>query len=374
MSIRIAIAGIGNCASALVQGLGYYASTERTAGLIFPRIGSWHVADIEVVAAFDVDARKVGHSVTEAMFAAPNCAFRFHEPPAHAATVLVDMGPIHDGIARHMANYPDDEAVRVAGAAPVAIADRLRGSGTDVLVSYMPVGADSAAKAYAAACLDAGVAMVNCSPTFIASDPQWAARFAAHGVAIVGDDVKSQLGATITHRMLARLAEERGVRIRHMYQINVGGNTDFLNMLARDRLESKKKSKTDAVQSQLATPLQDGDIHIGPSDYVPWLHDNKVCFLRIEGEGFGGVGLDLELRLSVQDSPNSAGVVVDAIRCAMLARERGQAGPVHAASSYLMKSPPVQQSDEDARRAMVAFVDSSRSDAPFVNQRQVSAP
>jgi len=374
MSIRIAIAGVGNCASALVQGLGYYASQERTAGLIFPRIGSWHVADIEVVVAFDVDARKVRHPVSEAIFSAPNCALRFHEPPAYTEAVLVDMGPVHDGIAHHMAEYPDDEAFRIAAAAPVPIADRLRETRTDVLVSYMPVGADSAAKAYAAACLDAGVAMVNCSPTFIASDPQWATRFTAHGVPIVGDDVKSQLGATITHRVLARLAEERGVRIRHMYQLNVGGNTDFLNMLARDRLKSKKKSKTDAVQSQLATPLPNGDIHIGPSDYIRWLHDNKICFLRIEGDGFGGVGIDLEIRLSVQDSPNSAGVVVDAIRCAMLARERGQAGPVHAASSYLMKSPPVQQTDEDARRAMSAFVESSQSDTPSVDQRQVGAP
>jgi len=371
MSIRIAIAGVGNCASALVQGLGYYSSPERTEGLIFPRIGTWHVADIEVVAAFDVDARKVGRPLSEAIFSPPNCALRFHAPPAHTTMVLLEMGPIHDGIALHMANYPADEAFRASTAKPASIASRLRDAGTDVLVSYMPVGADCAAKEYAAACLDAGVAMVNCSPTFIASNPRWAAKFMSHGVPIVGDDVKSQFGATIVHRVLARLAEDRGLRTRHMYQLNVGGNTDFLNMLARDRLASKKKSKTDAVQSQFSEPMANSDIHVGPSDYVPWLQDNKVCFMRIEGDGFGGVGIDLELRLSVQDSPNSAGVVVDAIRCAMLARERGHAGPVHEASSYLMKSPPIQQSDEDARRAMAAFVEPCQSDLPFVSHRRV---
>jgi myo-inositol-1-phosphate synthase len=309
----------------------------------------------------------VGRPLSEAIFSAPNCALRFHEPPTHADGILVEMGPVHDGIASHMASHPDGEAFRVSSAAPVTISERLRDTRADVLVSYMPVGADRAAKEYATACLDAGVAMVNCSPTFIASDPQWATRFATQGVPIIGDDVKSQMGATISHRVLARLAEERGIRIRHMYQLNVGGNTDFLNMLARDRLASKKKSKTDAVQSQLAAPLPAHDIHVGPSDYVPWLHDNKVCFLRIEGEGFGGVGVDLELRLSVQDSPNSAGVVVDAVRCAKLALERGRAGALQEVCAYLMKSPPVQQSDDEARRAMATFIEAGISVAELEN-------
>jgi len=323
---------------------------------MFPLIGSWHVADIEVVAAFDIDRRKVGHSLSHAIFSPPNCALRFSEPPLVANSLIVEMGPVYDGIARHMAEYPDDEAFRPANLPPVAIAERLRDTQADILVSYMPVGADDAARAYATACLDAGVAMVNCSPTFIASDSEWAARFTTLKVPIVGDDVKSQFGATIMHRVLSRLAEERGIRIERTYQLNVGGNTDFLNMLSRERLISKKKSKTNSVQSQLKEPLRAKDIHIGPSDYIPWLQDNKVCFLRIEGAGFGGVDLNVELRLSVQDSPNSAGVVVDAIRSAMLARDRRHGGPVQAPCSYLMKSPPMQCSDDDARRAMNRFL------------------
>jgi len=359
MPIRVAIAGVGNCASALVQGLGYYGSRDQTEGLIFPVIGPWSVADIEVVAAFDIDRRKVGYSLRHAIFSPPNCALQFSEPPCFADSVTVEMGPVHDGVAQHMAEYPDDEAFRPASRPPVAIAERLHDTQADILVSYMPVGADDAARAYAAACLDAGVAMVNCSPTFIASDPDWAARFTARQVPIVGDDVKSQFGATITHRVLSRLAEERGIRIKRTYQLNVGGNSDFLNMLSRERLVSKKKSKTNAVQSQLKEPLSAKDIHIGPSDYIPWLQDNKVCFLRIEGTGFGGVDMNVELRLSVQDSPNSAGVVVDAIRSAMLARDRGHVGPVDAPCAYLMKSPPMQCSDDEARRAMSSFVVSS---------------
>lgn len=365
MPIRIAIAGVGNCASALVQGLGYYASPDRTEGLIFPVIGPWRVADIEVVAAFDIDRRKVGHTLREAIFSPPNCALRFSELPAFVDCLTVEMGPVYDGVAGHMADYPEDEAFCEASCPPVDVATRLRDTQADVLVSYMPVGADAAAHAYAEACLDAGVAMVNCSPTFVSCDPEWAARFTARNIPIVGDDVKSQFGATIIHRVLSRLADERGLKIRRTYQLNVGGNTDFLNMLARERLTSKKRSKTSAVQSQLSEPLVAKDIHVGPSDYIPWLRDNKICFLRIECEGFGGVDINLELRLSVQDSPNSAGVVVDAIRCAMLARLLGRGGPLQEVSSYLMKSPPIQHSDNDARQAMTNFIEASQSRLAF---------
>jgi myo-inositol-1-phosphate synthase len=353
--IRVALAGIGNCASALVQGLGYYSEREDARGLMFPTIGGWRVSDIEIVAAFDIDRRKVGLPLSEAIFAPPNCADRFHAPPVHTAAVTVEMGTVLDGVAAHMAQYPAGEAFRPASADAVDVASCLAEAGVDVFVSYMPVGADRAVEHYAECCLAAGVAMVNCSPTFIASDPAWLQRFEGCGVPIIGDDIKSQLGATIAHRVLARLFEDRGIALSRTYQLNVGGNTDFLNMLARDRLVSKRTSKTQSVQSQLREPLPDDRIHIGPSDYVPWLHDNKVCFLRIEGAGFGGLPIELELRLSVRDSPNSAGVVVDAIRCAALARAVDISGSVDAAAAYLMKSPPRQRSDEEARREMVAL-------------------
>jgi myo-inositol-1-phosphate synthase len=354
--IRVAVAGVGNCASALVQGLGYYSENEDARGLMFPTIGGWRANDIEIVAAFDVDRRKVGLPLSEAIFAPPNCADRFHAPPVHSAAVTVEMGALLDGVAAHMADYPAGEAFRPASVDPVDVARRLEEASVDVFVSYMPVGADRAVEHYAECCLATRVAMVNCSPTFIASSPAWLQRFEHRGVAIIGDDVKSQLGATIVHRVLARLFEDRGIVLSRTYQLNVGGNTDFLNMLARDRLVSKRKSKTQSVQSQLREPLPDDRIHIGPSDYVSWLHDNKLCFLRIEGAGFGGLPIELELRLSVHDSPNSAGVVVDAIRCAALARAVGISGSVDAASSYLMKSPPRQRSDDDARREMQALV------------------
>ncbi|KAA0678340.1 inositol-3-phosphate synthase [Azospirillum brasilense] len=354
--VRLAIAGIGNCASALVQGLCAYGHDGAAAeGLMHERIGGISCADIEVVAAFDVDARKVGRPLGEALLALPNCAARFWSGPLPGG-VTVSMGPVLDGVAPHMMDYPDHLAVREAQAEPIDLARTLRDTGTEVLVSYLPVGADRATAAYAQACLDAGCALVNCVPSFIASDSGWAGRFQAAGLPVIGDDVKSQLGATIVHRVLTRLFADRGIVLAHTYQLNTGGNTDFLNMLARDRLTLKKRSKTQAVQSQLDVPLAPEDVHIGPSDYVPWQKDNKVCFLRMEGRGFGGQPVEVELRLSVQDSPNSAGVVIDAVRCAALALRRGIAGPLEEVSAYLMKSPPVQLPDAVARERCEDFI------------------
>ncbi|MFA9459569.1 inositol-3-phosphate synthase [Thiohalorhabdus methylotrophus] len=355
--VRVAIAGIGNCASALVQGLHYYRSREGAdvAGLMHPRIGSWGVADWEVVAAFDVDRRKVGRPLEEAVLAAPNCTRIFQEtlPPSG---VTVQMGPVLDGVAAHMTDYPEDQAFRVADADPVSVARVLRDTGAEVLLCYLPVGSERAVRHYAEACLEAGVALVNCVPVFLASDPQWAENFRRHGLPLVGDDIKSQVGATIVHRSLARLFNDRGVRLRRTYQLNTGGNTDFLNMLALERLASKRASKTRSVQSQLDTPLADREIHIGPSDHVAWQEDNKVAFIRLEGEGFGGAPVEAELRLSVQDSPNSAGVVIDALRCARLGLDRGLAGPLEAVCAYYMKSPPVQMRDTVARDRCDAFI------------------
>lgn len=353
--LRIAIVGVGNCASALVQGLHAYARTDMTDGLMHASIGGLTCADIQIVAAFDIDARKVGRPLGEALGAPPNCAAVFWPHPLEEATV-VSMGPVLDGVAPHMADHPEHLAFRVANCEPVDPARLLAETGAEVLISYLPVGADLATRAYAQACLDARCAMVNCAPSFIASDPTWAARFRDAGLPIVGDDVKSQLGATIVHRMLARLFAERGIHLEHTYQLNTGGNTDFLNMLARDRLASKKRSKTEAVQSQLDVPLAPFDVHIGPSDYVPWQKDNKVCFIRMEGRGFGGQPIELELRLSVQDSPNSAGVVIDALRCAGVALRHGVGGPLDEVSAYLMKSPPIQMTDSTARHCCEDFI------------------
>ncbi|MGE4527394.1 MAG: inositol-3-phosphate synthase [Rhodospirillaceae bacterium] len=359
--IRIAIAGVGNCASALVQGLAYYRDhAEIPEGVMQPRIGPYAPADIRVVAAFDIDSRKVGRPLAEAIFAPPNCALAFQTALDDPGPTVL-MGPVLDGCAPHMADWPDEQAFRPADAKPVDIAAALRASGAEILVNYLPVGSEAAARHYAEACLSAGVALVNCIPVFLASDPAWAERFRAAGLPIIGDDVKSQFGATILHRTVAELMRRRGCTLSRTYQLNTGGNTDFLNMLARDRLASKKKSKTNSVQSQLAAPLPDRDIHIGPSDYVAWQKDNKVAFIRVEGAGFGGVPLELEMRLSVQDSPNSAGVVTDAIRCLRLARDRGLGGPLLAPSAALMKSPPVQMTDPAAQDALAAFLDQARS-------------
>ncbi len=355
--IRVAIAGVGNCASSLVQGIAFYRDrgSHEAAGLMHPRIGRWRCSDIEIAAAFDIDRRKVGKPLEEAIFPKPNCTKVFQKV-VPVSGVSVRMGPILDGIAPHMSDYPDDEAFRPADDTPVDVAAALREVRADVLVSYLPVGSEQAVRHYAQACLDAGVAMVNCVPVFIASDPYWARRFRDAGLPIVGDDIKSQVGATIVHRTLTRLFGDRGVRLDRTYQLNTGGNTDFLNMLAQDRLKSKKISKTESVQSQLDERLATRDIHIGPSDYVPWQDDNKVCFIRMEGRGFGDVPIEMELRLSVEDSPNSAGVVIDAVRCAMLALERGLAGPIEEVSAYYMKSPPVQMRDSVARDRVDGFI------------------
>jgi myo-inositol-1-phosphate synthase len=355
-TIKIAIAGVGNCASSLVQGIAHYANPENgTIGLQHQEIGGYRVGDLQVVAAFDVDARKVGKPFEEAIFALPNNTKVFC-PEIPKTGVTVRMGPTLDGVPDHMKDYPLHQRFEPATLPPVDLARVLRDSGAEILVNYMPVGAQRATEAYAHACLDAGVSMVNCVPCFVVSDPKWAAQFRAKGIPCVGDDIKAQVGATITHRTLARLFNDRGVQIDSTYQLNTGGNTDFLNMLNRQRLSSKKRSKTQAVQSQLDVPLDADQIHIGPSDFVPFQKDQKVCFLRIEGTGFGGVPMNLELRLAVEDSPNSAGVVVDAVRCCKLARDAGLAGPLEEVSAWCMKHPPRQMIDRDARLALEEFV------------------
>lgn len=355
--IRVAIFGVGNCASALVQGI-YYARAngrDNSVGVMHWDIGGYTPADIDVVAAFDIDARKVGRELTEAIFAPPNCTrVFFSELPKTGVRVL--KGKQLDGVASHMTDETQVHSFRISDEGEVDVVEVLRDSGAEIALNYLPVGSEKAARFYAECCLKAGVAFINCMPTFIASDPQWERRFRDAGVPIVGDDIKSQLGATIVHRTLAKLFADRGVKIERTYQINVGGNSDFLNMLARERLKSKKISKTQAVQSVLEVPLKPDRIHIGPSDYIPWLGDNKVCFIRIEGRLFGGVPMEIELRLSVEDSPNSAGCVVDAIRCCKLALDRGVSGVLTSASAYFMKHPPQQFPDNIARRMLHEFI------------------
>jgi myo-inositol-1-phosphate synthase len=360
--IRIAIAGVGNCASSLIQGIEYYGAGADTTGLLHPDLAGYRVEDLQVVAAFDIDARKVGRTVEEAIFALPNNTKIFHRDIAPTG-VTVQMGEILDGIPDHMAEYPPHQRFEPARARSIDPAKILRESGAEILINYLPVGSEQATAWYAQACLDSGVSLVNCIPVFIVSDPTWAARFKTRGIPCVGDDVKAQVGATITHRTLAKLFNDRGVRIDSTYQINTGGNTDFLNMLNRSRLKSKKISKTEAVQSQLDVPLESDQIHIGPSDFVPFQKDNKVCFLRLQGTGFGGVGMELELRLSVEDSPNSAGVVVDAIRCCKLARDAGMAGPIDPVCAWIMKHPPQQMHDREASEAMEQFIADAKAGA-----------
>jgi len=363
--VKVAIVGVGNCASALVQGVEYYRNRRNAAvdGVMRHMIGGYRASDIEFVAAFDIDKRKVGRPLEEAIFAKPNCT-RVFQSSLPVSNVVVQAGPVLDGVAPHMADYPDDSAFRSADLEPTDVAAALRASKADILVCYLPVGSEQAAKHYAQACLDAGVGMVNCIPVFLASDPEWADKFRDAGLPIIGDDIKSQVGATIVHRTLARLFADRGVSVDRTYQLNTAGNTDFLNMLERRRLKSKKISKTEAVQSQLDERLDPADIHVGPSDYIAWQHDNKICFIRIEGRGFGDAPLELELRLSVEDSSNSAGVVIDAIRCAKLARDRGIVGPLEAPSSYYMKSPPRQFRDSVAHDACNAFIDGEPFELP----------
>jgi myo-inositol-1-phosphate synthase len=360
MRIKVAIVGIGNCASSLVQGVAHYSNggANEAIGLIHWDLGGYRPKDIEIVAAWDIDSRKVGKDVADAIFARPNCTTVFcdHVPPTGTKVL---MGRVLDGVADHMDDYPLDRTFDVAEAPQPDRADVVRvlkESGAEVLMNYLPVGSQEATEFYAECALEAGVAFVNNIPVFIASDPEWARRFTEAGVPIIGDDIKAQLGATIVHRVLTDLFHKRGVRLDRTYQLNTGGNTDFLNMTNRARLASKKKSKTEAVQSVAEQRLQDENIHVGPSDYVAWQNDNKVCFLRMEGRMFGGVPLNLELRLSVEDSPNSAGVAIDMIRCAKLARDRGLGGPVLAPAAYFCKHPPEQMPDDQAFNAVEAFI------------------
>ena len=351
MTIRLAIAGVGNCASSLIQGLEYYKSAhpdDEVPGLMHVVLGGYHVRDIEVVAAFDVDAEKVGLDVGKAIYASQNNTLRFAE--VGEVGVTVQRGPTLDGLGKYYR-----QTIEESPAPAVDVAEVLRQTAADVLVSYLPVGSDAAQKQYAQACLDARVGFVNAIPVFIASNPEWAQKFTDAGVPIVGDDIKSQVGATIVHRMLARLFEDRGMVLDRTYQLNVGGNMDFKNMLERERLESKKISKTQSVTSQLENGIAPDDVHIGPSDHVPWLDDRKWAYIRLEGRNFGDAPLNVELKLEVWDSPNSAGVIIDALRCCQVARDRGLAGPLLGPSAYFMKSPPVQYHDEDARRMVEAF-------------------
>ena len=358
-AIRIAIAGVGNCASALLQGIDYYrdrSADERDAwGLMHLEMGGYTPEDVEVVAAFDVDRRKVGRPLHEAAFAQPNCTTAIRDG-LRESPVVVQMGQAADGIAPHMADYPEAHSFRLSDARPVDVEAVLRDTRADVLVSYLPVGSEKAVQYYAEACLATGVSLVNCVPVFIVSDPQWGERFREAGIPCAGDDIKSQVGATIVHRNLVRLFADRGVRIDRTYQLNTGGNTDFLNMLSRERLASKKVSKTEAVTSQIPYDIGADNVHIGPSDYEPWQKDNKVCFLRIEGKGFGGAPIEIEARLSVQDSPNSAGIVIDVIRYVKIARDRGLAGPQLPISAYTMKHPPVQMRDVEAAERIENFL------------------
>jgi myo-inositol-1-phosphate synthase len=358
--ISFGIVGVGNCASSLLQGIEFYRSADREAaiaavGLMHYDVCGYRPSDIQVVCAFDVDQRKVGQPLDVAAFAAPNNTRTLY-PKLPSSGVTVEMGPVLDGVAEHMRDYPPEESFVVADRRPANVVDVLKRSGAQILVNYLPVGSQQATEHYAQACLEAGVGFINCIPVFIASERQWTAEFERRGIPIVGDDVKSQLGATIVHRTLAKLFEDRGVVLDRTYQLNTGGNTDFLNMLNRARTVSKRRSKTEAVQSVLPQPLPSSRIHIGPSDYVPWQRDNKVCFLRLEGRGFGNAPIELELRLSVEDSPNSAGCVIDAIRCCRVARDRGVGGPLYSVAAYLMKHPPEQRPDELAREQLERFL------------------
>ena len=351
--VRVAIIGVGNCASSLVQGVEFYKSAEASddiPGLMHPVLGGYHINDIEFTAAFDVDADKVGKDLSEAVFSGQNNTLKFTEVPKTGVTV--ERGMTHDGIGKYLSEVIDKAPGQTAD-----IAQILKDTKTDVVISYLPVGSENATKWYVEQVIAAGCAFINCIPVFIAKDNYWADRFEKANLPIIGDDIKSQVGATILHRLLVRLFQDRGVQIDRTYQLNFGGNTDFMNMLERERLESKKISKTSAVTSQIEYDLPDADVHVGPSDYVPWLLDRKWCHIRVEGTTFGNVPLNLETKLEVWDSPNSAGVVIDAVRCAKLALDRGVGGPVFEASAYFMKSPPRQMRDEVARLALEDFIE-----------------
>ena len=352
-SIRVALVGVGNCAASLVQGVEYYRNADaesRVPGLMHVQFGDYHVGDIEFVAAFDVDAKKVGQDLSDAILASENNTIKIADVPPTGVTV--QRGPTLDGLGKYyldtITESPDE---------PVDVVAALKEARADVLVCYLPVGSEDAAKFYAQCAIDAGVAFVNALPVFIAGTPEWAKKFEDAGVPIVGDDIKSQVGATITHRVLTKLFEDRGVTVDRTYQLNVGGNMDFKNMLERERLESKKISKTQSVTSQMSRDIGARNVHIGPSDYVEWLDDRKWAFIRLEGRNFGDVPLSLEYKLEVWDSPNSAGIIIDALRAAKIAKDRGIGGPILSASSYFMKSPPVQYTDDEAKQSVQDFID-----------------
>jgi myo-inositol-1-phosphate synthase len=362
--IRVAIIGVGNCASSLVQGIEFYKNApegESVPGLMHVSLGGYHIRDIEFSAAFDINETKVGRDLAEAIYSPPNNTYKFAQVPPLG--VNVSRGMTHDGLGKYLR-----EVIHKAPGSTADIAGILKATHTDVVISYLPVGSEMATKWYVEQVLEAGCAFINCIPVFIASQPYWQKRFAERGLPLIGDDIKSQVGATITHRILANLFRERGVRLDRTYQLNFGGNTDFMNMLERDRLESKKISKTNAVTSQLDYPLSNEQAHVGPSDYVPWLGDRKWCYIRMEGTTFGNVPLNCELKLEVWDSPNSAGVVIDAIRCAKLALDRRVAGALVGPSSYFMKSPPQQFTDNEARQLVEAFIQNSQTDHDRSNQ------
>lgn len=362
--VKVAIIGVGNCASSLVQGVRYYREAPEdqfVPGLMHVNLGGYHIRDIEFTAAFDIDVNKVGKDLSEAIYAEPNNTYRFAE--VDHLGVPVHRGMTHDGLGKYLS-----EVITKAPGETADIVRILRETGTEVVVSYLPVGSEMATKWYVEQILDAGCAFVNCVPVFIARESYWQKRFQEKGLPIVGDDIKSQVGATITHRILTRLFADRGVRVDRTYQLNFGGNTDFLNMLERDRLESKKISKTNAVTSQLGFPMPASNVHVGPSDYVPWLADRKWAYIRMEGTTFGDVPLNVELKLEVWDSPNSAGVVIDAVRCAKLAMNHGIGGALVAPSAYFMKSPPEQYTDDEARRLTDDFINAHS--APSAQARQ----
>jgi myo-inositol-1-phosphate synthase len=351
-SVRVAIVGVGNCASSLVQGVEYYKDadpTSRVPGLMHVQFGPYHVRDIEFVAAFDVDAKKVGRDLAEAIVASENNTIKICDVPPTGVTV--QRGPTLDGLGEYY-----QEIITESDEQPVDVVQALRDARADVLVSYLPVGSEDADRFYAQCAIDAGVAFVNALPVFIASDPVWAAKFTEAGIPIIGDDIKSQVGATITHRVMAKLFEDRGVELLRTYQLNFGGNMDFMNMLERKRLQSKKISKTQSVTSQIPHEMARADVHIGPSDHVPWLDDRKWAYVRLEGRSFGDTPLNLEYKLEVWDSPNSAGIIIDAVRAAKIAKDRGIGGPVLSPASYFMKSPPQQYSDDVARDAVEKFI------------------
>ena len=364
--IKVAIVGVGNCTSSLVQGIHYYRKNNdaHPIGLMHKEIGGYQAGDMDIVVAFDVDKRKVGKDVNQAIFEAPNCTTVFYSDIPDSG-VKVQMGYISDGYSEHMSKYDDKYTFLLSDEAEPTKEDVVRAfreTGAEVIMNYLPVGSQKATEFYAECALEAGVAFVNNIPVFIASNPVWARRFEEKNIPIIGDDIKAQLGATITHRTLADLFKKRGVELERTYQLNTGGNSDFLNMLNQDRLESKKESKTEAVQSAINTRLEPENIHVGPSDYVPWQKDNKVCFIRMEGKLFGDVPMNLEMRLSVEDSPNSAGVAIDSIRCAKLAMERGIGGVIYAPSAYFCKHPPIQITDEEAHRMTEAFIKGEKAE------------